>query len=207
MKNFLLYSNSMLYFHWLTSVLIGQDCLGSHDPGSGLECPPECRYPIARHSPVVHTLHLRRYSRRKVTQGQEFWTLYEPGEMTLPWRYVSIISLCCHRKEGVLNLVSTPRMPSGEKRSGEQSWISWAYSPKVVRTNKIARSVIITKHFPYNSNFFLSLLKYLVPFLSGWTLLGDTLLLELNTCYNTDSNKLTFFQYSFVLWWYFNITF
>ena len=39
-----------------------------------------------------------------------------------------------------------PRLhtPPGEKRSGEQSRISWAYSPKVVRTNEIARSVIIT---------------------------------------------------------------
>ena len=39
-------------------------------------------------------------------------------------------------------LVSSQRVPPGEKQSGEQSWISWAYSPKVVRTNKIARSVL-----------------------------------------------------------------
>ena len=30
------------------------------------------------------------------------------------------------------------------RQSGEQSQISWAYSPKVVRTNKITRLVIIT---------------------------------------------------------------
>ena len=28
------------------------------------------------------------------------------------------------------SLVPTPRAPPGEKRSGEQSQISWAYSPK-----------------------------------------------------------------------------
>ena len=33
--------------------------------------------------------------------------------------------------------------PPGEKQSGEQSWISWVCYPKVVRTNEIARSVII----------------------------------------------------------------
>ena len=31
-----------------------------------------------------------------------------------------------------------------EKRSGERSLISWAYYPKVVMTNEIARLVIIT---------------------------------------------------------------
>ena len=40
------------------------------------------------------------------------------------------------------SLVPSPCAPPGEKRSGEQSQIS--YSPKVVRTNEIARSVIIT---------------------------------------------------------------
>ena len=42
------------------------------------------------------------------------------------------------------SLVPRPRPPPGEKRSGEQSRIPWAYSPKVVMTNEIARSVIIT---------------------------------------------------------------
>ena len=37
-----------------------------------------------------------------------------------------------------------PARASGEKRSGEQSHTSWAYSPEVVRNNKIARLVIIT---------------------------------------------------------------
>ena len=41
-------------------------------------------------------------------------------------------------------------LPPGEKRSGEWSQIPWAYYPKVVMTNEIARLVIITLHFPYN---------------------------------------------------------
>ena len=44
----------------------------------------------------------------------------------------------------IFSLVTSPCTPPGEKRSGERSRISWAYYPKVVRTNKIARSVIIT---------------------------------------------------------------
>ena len=39
------------------------------------------------------------------------------------------------------SLVTSPRAPPGEKRSGEPSRISWAYYPKAVRTNEIARSV------------------------------------------------------------------
>ena len=42
------------------------------------------------------------------------------------------------------SLVPCPRAPPGEKRSGERSRISWAYYPKRVMTNEIARSVIIT---------------------------------------------------------------
>ena len=42
------------------------------------------------------------------------------------------------------SLVTSPRAPPGEKWSGEGSRISWAYYPKAVRTNQIARSVIIT---------------------------------------------------------------
>ena len=49
-------------------------------------------------------------------------------------------------------------------RSCERSQIPWAYFPKVVRTNEIMRSVIITQHFPYNSKMFKSLLKYLYLF-------------------------------------------
>ena len=37
----------------------------------------------------------------------------------------------------------SPRAPPGKKWSGEQCQISWAYSLKVVRTNEIARLVII----------------------------------------------------------------
>ena len=35
-------------------------------------------------------------------------------------------------------------MPPSEKRSGEQSLVSWAYYPNVLMTNKAARSVIST---------------------------------------------------------------
>ena len=42
------------------------------------------------------------------------------------------------------SLVTSPCAPPGEKRSGERSRISWAYYSKAVRTNEIARSVIIT---------------------------------------------------------------
>ena len=42
------------------------------------------------------------------------------------------------------SLMPTPRVPPSEKRSGERSRISWAYSPKWWKTNEIARSLIIT---------------------------------------------------------------
>ena len=42
------------------------------------------------------------------------------------------------------SLVPRLRAPPGEKRSGERSRIPWAYYPKRVMTNEIARSVIIT---------------------------------------------------------------
>ena len=45
---------------------------------------------------------------------------------------------------GESSLVTSPQVPPGKKQSGEQSQISWAYYPRVVRTNEIARSVIIT---------------------------------------------------------------
>ena len=48
---------------------------------------------------------------------------------------------------GNISLVPRPRAPPGEKQSGEQSRFSWAYSPKVVRTNEIALSGIIMQHF------------------------------------------------------------
>ena len=41
-------------------------------------------------------------------------------------------------------IVPRPRAPPGEKRSGERSRIPWAYHPKRVMTNEIARLVIIT---------------------------------------------------------------
>ena len=41
------------------------------------------------------------------------------------------------------SLVPSLHTPPGEKQSGEQSRILWAYSSKVVSTNEIARLVII----------------------------------------------------------------
>ena len=49
-----------------------------------------------------------------------------------------------HRPTDRPSLVTSPRAPPGEKRSGERSRISWAYSPKRWKTNEIARSLIIT---------------------------------------------------------------
>ena len=67
------------------------------------------------------------------------------------WKLVSDPDPRKIEKEGLVNwagwkcsLVSRPRAPPGEKRSGERSRISWAYYPKRVMTNEIARSVIIT---------------------------------------------------------------
>ena len=55
-----------------------------------------------------------------------------------------IVCVVCISENPKYSLVPSPRAPPGEKRSGEQSQISWAYYPKVVMTNEIVRSVIIT---------------------------------------------------------------
>ena len=71
------------------------------------------------------------------------------------------------------SLVPTPRAPPGEKRSGEQSRISWAYSPKRWKTNEIARSLIITR----TSLTTLISIRVSILFLSGFSakmLLGYT---------------------------------
>ena len=44
----------------------------------------------------------------------------------------------------------SPCVPPGKKQFGECSRIPSAYSPKVVRTNEIAKLVITTLDFPYN---------------------------------------------------------
>ena len=61
------------------------------------------------------------------------------------------VRLCYYRSVLVLlgrlvktSLMPSPRTPPSEKWSGECSQIPWAYSSKVVRTNEVARSVIIT---------------------------------------------------------------
>ena len=58
------------------------------------------------------------------------------------WRYK--LRRRAHGRQVMFSLVTSPRAPPGEKRSGERSRISWAYYSKAVRTNEIARSVIIT---------------------------------------------------------------
>ena len=77
------------------------------------------------------------------------------------------------------SLVSSPHAPPGEKQSGERSRISLVYYPKVVKTNEIARSVIITYHFPCNSKICSSHLSIHTFFervvrKMFWTLLGYT---------------------------------
>ena len=75
------------------------------------------------------------------------------------------------------NLMLSPWAPPSEKQSGEWSWISWAYSPKVVRTNEITRLVIIMYHLPYNNKYlYLSIRTFLerVWHKMFWALLGYT---------------------------------
>ena len=113
----------MLQFYQLTTVLIGQDCLGSHDLGSGLEYPQELQYLTARRSPVVHMLHLRRYSRRKVTQGQELWTWRNDIAMAICQYYITVLSL--HSKPSQLIVSLTP--PHVQKGPGVLSEIDTTY--------------------------------------------------------------------------------
>ena len=72
--------------------------------------------------------------------------------------------------------ISLVPIPCGEKQSGEQSLISWAYSPKRWKTNETARLLITTSHFPYNvylhssiHTFFEQVFRKII-----WTLLGYT---------------------------------
>ena len=57
---------------------------------------------------------------------------------------LSLIHKRFARRPEASSLVPRPRAPPGEKRSGERSQIPWAYYPKRVMTNEIARLVIIT---------------------------------------------------------------
>ena len=57
-------------------------------------------------------------------------------------KYVNSLELLCTIiHTNYIDVVSCPS-PS-EKQFGERSQISWAYSPKVVKTNEIVRSLII----------------------------------------------------------------
>ena len=62
-----------------------------------------------------------------------------------------------------ISLMPSLCVPPGKKRSGEQSQTLWAYFPKVVRTNEIARWIIIS---PYNSKSLFISIRVSVPFLS-----------------------------------------
>ena len=55
----------------------------------------------------------------------------------------------------------TSLVPPSEKQSGEQSRISWAHSPKVVRTNEIARLLITSVTTVKNFNLYSSICTFL----------------------------------------------
>ena len=69
---------------------------------------------------------------------------------TMTTRYMKSMAAGCTLSIGCVIcmswhiLVSSHCVSPGEKQSGERSRISWAYSSKVVRTNEIMRSVIVT---------------------------------------------------------------
>ena len=63
-------------------------------------------------------------------------------------------------------LVPGLHVPQGEKWSGEQCQISWAYFQKVVTTNEIVRSLIVMYTVLTIANFIDSLLSCLYLFLS-----------------------------------------
>ena len=54
----------------------------------------------------------------------------------------------CPENPRIPSLVFSPRAPTSEKQSGERSQISWASYPEAVKTNEIARSVIIIMYHP-----------------------------------------------------------
>ena len=90
----------------------------------------------------------------------------------MKWKPIQDGSQCSVNLNTVLCPAHTT--PPGEKWSGQLCQISWAYSGKVVRTNKISRLVIITLH-SLTTVKFTSLLKYPYLFRAGLaqTLLGD----------------------------------
>ena len=64
-----------------------------------------------------------------------------------------------------ISLVPRLRVPLDEEWSGEWSQISWAYYPKQLMTNEIARSVILRSTFLTTENLFISI-RASIPFLS-----------------------------------------
>ena len=83
--------------------------------------------------------------------------------------YPQTVHLLCFTRLSTTSLVPSPRTHPSEKWSGEWRWIS-----KVVKNNKIARSVIITWHFPYNSKICSSPIEcpHFCCWKKFWTLLG-----------------------------------
>ena len=74
------------------------------------------------------------------------------GSITVTCSYSSRPFLCAldplnRKKKSYTSFPGPARAPPGEKRSGERSRIPWAYYPKRVMTNEIARLVIITYTF------------------------------------------------------------
>ena len=79
---------------------------------------------------------------------ERYTTKVEKGDYTLKLqvcvRMSSGLGISFPKVKGKHSLVPSPHTPPGKKWSSEQSVISWAYSPKVVKTNEIVRSVIVT---------------------------------------------------------------
>ena len=86
------------------------------------------------------------YFCHKLLPGKEHYSTVEKECLAIKLA----VQAFCFYLLGHPSLVPRPRAPSGEKRSGERSRIPWAYYPKRVMTNEIARLVIITWHVPYN---------------------------------------------------------
>ena len=110
---------------------------------------PRCWLPTASSDLLIAIRHVATW----LNQGwsSKCWTFMivvkEAQDTSRFWQWGRV--MCCEAKvhKGrhiVVSLVTSPCAPLGEKRSGERSRISWAYYSKAVRTNEIARSVIIT---------------------------------------------------------------
>ena len=96
-----------------------------------------------------------------------------------------------------------PHMPPRKKWSGEQSRISRTYYPKVVKTNDIARSVIIVYYFPCSRKFFFVSIRVSIYFFERvvrtmfWMFLGLQVTAVTKVC--ASPGNLTWFTRPFLL--------